>query len=54
MEVVPEKAQKKNVSEQTTLGSEESVAVFICTVNILRLLHQYIQFSGSVSLQHRY
>ncbi|CAH1382117.1 unnamed protein product [Tenebrio molitor] len=52
MEVVPEKAQKKNVSEQTTLGSEESVAVFICTVNILRLLHQYIQFSGSVQDGH--
>ncbi|XP_044261573.1 testis-expressed protein 10 homolog [Tribolium madens] len=49
IEVVPEKT-KKNGLEPIVLATEESVAVFSCIVNILHLLHEYLQLSGNVEL----
>ena len=48
MEIVPEKSVKKS-SLSTVLTSEDSVAIFTCVVNILRLLQEYVESCTSVS-----
>lgn len=49
IEVVPEKTKKSVSGEPTVLPTEESVAVFSCIVNILFLLHKYLQICDNVS-----